>query len=246
MFERIYKARRDSADKRASVAALRHDISTFTMAFRPIQERLKQLNLEEGFLKSDRGKLLIETESTPGVTVRVYERWLDSSQGVTGAISDTKVAFGDNTSKLAIYHGSETKTRGSISGQSWTPAVSNVTQVSGSLRSKSSTVNDVEVQNVGSAYLVINGSGVNGIITFSEPHKAAAVANAITQCSERIPGFVSSREAELKQIAMERDVVEKELDEVLKSKAEILKRSESLEEAVLLRKVPEIEFLRGL
>jgi hypothetical protein len=240
------KWRGEVAARRLVVEELRGQIRDFTQSLRPLETTLGVLEAKKKVIMSERGSLLIEHRASPGVDIRIYERWVESTQGLSGPIDRTTVVFEDNSSKIAIYNGSETTTKGSIGGRAWTSSNGTLSSTSGTFRAKSTTINDVEMANSGSAYISLSGEGVRGVITYDDPHAAAVAANTILRCSQELPAFLASKESALVTVELQIENAKAEIALLSSERELILQKASELSESVLSRQVPEIGFIRSI
>lgn len=233
------KALKNMKEQRVRIRAIRDAIREFTEKLRPIQTLRGELQLELSYMSSDTGRLLLDLESSPGERLRIYERWLKSTQGVEGPIRDTRVEFSDNTSKTALNLGSATTTKGKVKAGIWAPGSSSYKEIS-------NTVNDVSLASAGSAHLKLAGGGVIGVFTFQDPHAAAEAANLIIRLSESVEAFLLARDGNLLELNRRLDAVEERMNELNFGKLKILKLAEEVAPRALARHVPELAFIRSL
>ncbi len=171
-----------------------------------IFDNLEKLNEENEFCASQKGKLVLDDYSLPGVRLQMWERWVLSEQGIDASIRGLSASFTDNTSKFSTLDGSVTTGFSSGRGYASTYSINSQTihpsNTSGGTQtfSRSNTKFSNTIHTSGSATVHIVGKGINAYITFDDPHFAARVTNEINLRSENLKTWKSDQKKELAEI----------------------------------------------
>jgi hypothetical protein len=177
---------------------------------RQLGELQRFISIGEMRIEGATGLVVSKGESLPGVDFVLYERWIYSAQGVDGSLKNAKATFVDNSGKVAYVEGSVSFgaaqsfgiSQNTNQARAHSPLAFNTTATNFS----TVTQNFVKLQDTGSAVVHVTSDDVDGFITFSNPHFAAAFANDINSIGKSSRGWVSSikvAKAELSKLKVE-------------------------------------------
>jgi hypothetical protein len=172
---------------------LRSSIRNLAQAISSKKQELENAN-------SERGAILFEGSNIPGDYVRVFERQIESSQGIRISLSGLRAKFVDNSGKISAETGSVTYTGG----------LANIKGAHANFGAISKTKKQVQIINTGSAAVYLDGQDFSGVITFDDPHLAARLCNLINSLSASSQQWPKVRNATIAQLSDELDALTSE------------------------------------
>lgn len=187
-----------------------NDLGTRKDIVQQLGEFQKFITIGEIRVNEPTGLVVSQGESLPGVDFVLYERWIYSSQGLDGSLKNAKATFVDNTGKVAATEASISFGGAQSFGvrqnpnpaRGHSPLSFNTTATSFSTL----TQNFVKLHDTGSAVVHVTSDEVDGYITFSNPHFAAAFANDVNnigKSSRRWSGAIKEAKVELETLKVQ-------------------------------------------